>query len=121
MGGGAFKDMGYANEVRGFLHGQILIVDIMGPDVADTLFAFKVILGHVPHGDGHGFKMLDLPFGGGPIFGIGINENEGKNADHDQDVDDDYPDLFHNVFRLLYITHFEINIEIFILAFGFLL
>ena len=68
----------------------------MRPDVANALFTFKIVFGNAFHCDRGVFKMLGQLLLIVPVFEHGIDHNESKDRDHNENVDDDYSCFLHN-------------------------
>ena len=97
--GGVLQHVRIPDEGNGFFDGHALAVDIVGPDVADALLAFEIILRDVFHRDRGVFEVFDLPLGRDPVCGTGIRDHKKQHCDHDEHIDDDDPGFFHSVFR----------------------
>ena len=82
-----------------FLNGHFLTVDIARPHIADPLFALKIILCDMLHGDGCILKMLYLPLGCIPVLKVGIKNHKNQHNDHDEYIDNYNPCSFHGVLQ----------------------
>ena len=97
--GGVLQHVRIPDEGNGFFDGHALAVDIVGPDVADALLAFEIILRDVFHRDRGVLEVFDLPLGRDPAGRTGIRDHKEQHCDHDKHIDDDDPGFFHSVFR----------------------
>ena len=94
MRGSVLKNMRRADVFGRLIHRHLLPVDITRPDVADTLLAFKIVCGHLFHGDRCVLKVLYLPAVRIPVFETGIKNNEDKDSGHDDHIDEYYYESF---------------------------
>lgn len=84
---GVRKHMRRPYKGYGFLDGHVAVADILGPYIADAMFAFHIVLGDALHSYRGVFKMFDLPLESIVACIVGIESHEGQQCDHNDHID----------------------------------